>query len=428
MTAEEKMTVDERRKYLRTMKKRYVKAGRKKRGQLLDEMEAVTGMHRKSLLRLMNGSLERKRRCRQRGCTYGPQVDDALRVIADSLDNICPERLTPNLVWMAEHLARHGEMEVSQALLKQLGQISISTVGRRLKRTKQDQPRLPRRRSPRTGKLRQEIPMTRIPWDEQEPGHFEVDLVHHCGPLAEGEYVHTLQMIDIATGWSERRAVLGRSYLVMEDAFRHIVARLPFGVREIHPDNGSEFLNSHLIRFWNEAVKGVQLSRSRPCQKNDNRFVEQKNATLVRAFLGDDRLDTVAQTLAVNWLYDKMWRYYNLFQPVMRLKEKIVDPNADGHSTRIKRRFDDARTPFDRLCTTDAISQVHKAHLTALREQTNPRQLRQEIYALLDYIFSLPAAVPGQTEDVHQTLAVCSHSETQLPQFTLSDPQPAYVA
>jgi hypothetical protein len=427
MTAEDKMTVDERRKYLRTMKKRYVKASRKKRGQLLDEMEAVTGMHRKSLVRLMKGSLERKARCRQRGSTYGLQVDDALRVIADSLDNICAERLTPNLVWMAEHLTRHGEMEVTQGLLKQLGQISISTVGRRLKRIRQDRPRLPRRRSPRSRKFTQEIPMKRIPWDEQEPGHFEVDLVHHCGPIAEGEYVHTLQMIDIATGWSERRAVLGRSYLVMEDAFRHIVAGLPFAVREIHADNGSEFLNRHLIRFWKEDVKGVQLSRSRPYQKNDNRFVEQKNATLVRAFLGDDRLDTVAQTLALNWLYDKMWLYYNLFQPVMRLKEKLVIPNAEGQPTRVTRRFDDARTPFDRLCTTDAISQAHKAHLTALRDQVNPRQLRQEIYALLDYIFSLPGAVPGHTEDVHQTLASCSHSETQLPQFTLSDLHAAYV-
>jgi hypothetical protein len=214
----------------------------------------------------------------------------------------------------------------------------------------------------------------------------------------------------------------------MEDAFRYIVARLPFGVQEIHPDNGSEFLNYHLIRFWKEAVQGVQLSRSRPYQKNDNRFVEQKNATLVRAFLGDDRLDTVAQTLAVNWLYDKMWLYYNLFQPVMRLEEKIVVPIAEHQSTRMKRRFDDARTPFDRLCSTDAISQEHKAHLTALREQTNPRQLRQEIYALLDYIFSLPGAVPGHTEDVHQTLAVCSSSEIQLPQSILSDLHPAYVA
>lgn len=237
MITEDKMTVDERLKYLRRMKKRYVEAGRKEQGRLLDEMVAVTGMHRKSLTRLMNSRLKRKLRCRQRGRTYGPEVDDALRVIGESLDYICAERLTPNLVWMAEHLTTHGEMEITQPLLEQLGQISVSSVRRRLNRIRQDQPRLPRRGAPRTRKLSRDIPMKRISWDEQEPGHFEVDLVHHCGPSASGEYVHTLQMIDVATGWSERRAVLGRSYLVMEDAFRCILARLPFPVREIHSDN-----------------------------------------------------------------------------------------------------------------------------------------------------------------------------------------------
>ena len=422
MTAEEKMTVNERRKYLRTMKQRYVKAGRKGRAQLLDEMEAVTGMHRKSLVRLINGSLERKHRCRQRGRTYGSEVEDSLRVITESLDDICAERLTPNLVWMAKHLAAHGEMEVTQVLLEQLGQISISTVGRRLNRIRQDQPRLARRRAPRSRKLTQDIPMRRISWDEQDPGHFEADLVHHCGPSPSGEYVHTLQLIDVATGWSERRAVLGRSYLVMSDAFRCFLARLPFPVLEIHPDNGSEFLNDHLIRFWRKIIQGVQLSRSRPYHKNDNRFVEQKNATLVRAYLGFDRLDTVAQTLAVNQLYDKMWLYYNLFQPVIRLKEKVVIPAAAGQAARVKRRYDQARTPFDRLCATSAISQERQAQLVALRDQTNPRQLRREIYELIDHIFSLPAAVPGQTEDVHQTLTSYLNLETLSMQFTSTQP------
>lgn len=418
MTAEEKMTVDERRKYLGRMKKRYVKAGRKERGRLLDEMEAVTGLHRKSLIRLVSGSLERKPRCRQRGRIYGPGVDDALRVLVESFDDICPERLTPNLAWMAQHLANHGEMAVTSALLEQLGQISISTVGRRLRRIRQDQPRLARRGASRGRKLTRDIPMKRIAWDEKEPGHFEVDLVHHCGPSASGEYLHTLQMIDVATGWSERRAVLGRSYLVIQDAFDCILARLPFAVREIHPDNGPEFFNHHLLCFWNNIVKGVELSRSRPYRKNDNRFVEQKNATLVRAYLGYDRLDTVAHTLAVNQLYDKMWVYYNLFQPVIRLKEKLLQPAAQGQPTRVKRRYDQARTPFDRLCATNALSQERQALLKALREQTNPRQLRHEIYALIDYVFSLPGAIPGQTEDVHQTLATGFNSETIPVQFT----------
>jgi len=417
MSTEDKMTIDERRKYLRRVKKRYVQADRKEQGRLLDEMEAVTELHRKSLIRLMNGSLERKGRRRQRGRTYGPEVDDALRVIAESSDYVCAERLTPNLVWMANHLATHGELEVSPPLLEKLDQISVSTVGRTLARIGQDQPRLPRKDPRRARKVTRDIPMKRLPWDEQQPGYFEVDLVHHCGPSASGEYVHTLQMIDVATGWSERVAVLGRSYLVMEDAFRRILARLPFTVLEIHPDNGSEFFNYHLLRFWKDTVQGVKLSRSRPYKKNDNRFVEQKNATLVRTYLGYDRLDTVAQTLAVNQLYDKMWVYYNFFQPVMRLAEKIMIP-VEGQPARVKRRYDQARPPFHRLCATTAITQERREQLEALRDRTNPRRLRQEIYDFIDYIFSLPGAVQDKTEDVYQTLATRSSSEALPLHFT----------
>ena len=403
MSIEDRMTIDERRKYLRKMQERYLQADRKERGQLLDEMETVTELHRKSLIRLMKGSLARQPRRRQRSHTYGPEVDDALRVIAESTDYICAERLTPNLAWLAKHLAAHGELTVSAHLLEQLDRISVSTVERILTRLRQDEPRLPRRGPKRTNNLLRDVPMKRIPWQEQEPGHCEVDLVHHCGPSSSGEYVHTIQMIDVATAWSERLAVLGRSYLVMEDGFSRILARIPFSVQEFHPDNGSEFFNHHMLRFWYGQKPKPQLSRSRPYHKNDNRFVEQKNSTLVRAYLGYDRLDTVAQTLAVNQLYDKMWIYYNLFQPVMRLSEKTWI-QEEGQPSRVKRRFDKAATPFDRLCMTKAISQQRKQQLEALRDQTNPRQLRQEIYDLIDYIASLPCALPGVTEDVRKTL------------------------
>jgi len=420
MSTEDKMNIDERRKYLRTMKKRYVQARRQECGRLLDEMEAVTGLHRKSLIRLMNSNLERQPRQRQRSRTYGVEVDDALRVIAESLDYICAERLTPNLVWMAEHLARHGELETSPQLLGQLGCISVSTVGRRLARLRQDEPRLPRRGPKQANRLTRDIPMTRIPWDEQQPGHFETDLVHHSGPSASGEFVCTVQMIDVATSWSERVAVLGRSYLVMEDAFRRMLARLPFPVLEIHPDNGTEFFNHHLLRFWRDKVQGVSLSRSRPYHKNDNRFVEQKNDTLVRAYVGYERLDTVAQTLALNRLYDKMWVYYNLFQPVMRLTEKTVVPQ-EGQAARVKRRYAPARTPFDRLCATGAITPAHRQQLEALRDRTNPRRLRQEIYDAIDHLFSLPNALPGVPENVRHTLLTHSDADNgQNSLFTFS--------
>lgn len=403
--SEEKMNIDERRKYLRMMRKRYKGASRKGKGRLLDEMEAVTGLERKTLVRLMNGRLERKRRRRERGATYGPEVDDALRVIHESLDYICAERLTPNLGWMARHLAAHGELEVTPALLEQLERISISTVQRRLNRIRQDQPRLPRKRPrPRRPWLR-EIPMLRLPWNLSQPGYLEADLVHHCGSTAAGEYAYTLQTVDVATGWSERRAVLGRGYLVMEDAFLVILAHLPFSVIQIHPDNGSEFFNHHMLRFWGERVQGVSLSRTRPFFKNDNPRVEQKNSTLVRAYFGDARFDTVAQVITLNQLYDKMNLFYNFFQPVLHLVEKTVVHNKDGQSTRILRRYDEARTPLDRLCATDAILPQHRDLLLNLRDSINPRRLRQEIYNALDYLFSLPGATPGIVEDVHLTLA-----------------------
>ena len=402
MSIEDEMNIDERRKYLHKMKKRYSKASRKEKGKLLDEMEVVIGMDRKALIRLLNGNLQRKPRRKQRGRYYGPEVDDALRVIDESFDYICAERLTPNLVWMAHHLDAHGELRATPTLLEQLGQISTSTVRRRQCLIRRDIPRLPRKK-PRGRKLTQDIPMLRLPWTLSEPGHLETDLVHHCGLSASGEYMCTLQMIDVLTGWSERVAVLGRGYLVMEDGFRRILIRLPFPVLEIHPDNGSEFLNHHMLRFWGEIVQNVTISRSRPFNKNDNPRVEQKNSTLVRAYLGEDRLDSVIQVLATNELYDKMWVYYNLFQPVMHLAEKEV-VQENGRPYRVKRRYDQACTPFGRLCKTDAILPEHQEQLEALRDQTNPRRLRQEIYDDIERIFALPGAAPGTTENVYLTL------------------------
>jgi hypothetical protein len=407
MPSEEKMPINERFQYLRRAQKQYLRSGRRERTQLLDHMQHITGLNRKTLIRHMNSKIERKRRQRQRGKTYGAKVDDALRVISESLDHICPERLTPQLVAMAKHLAAHGELEVSAELLGKLESISISTVRRRVKKFAHlQQWRLPRRQGPRQfNPLTRDIPMKRIPWDEQVPGHFEIDLVHHSGPSSSGQYVHTVQMIDVTTGWSERAAVLGRSQLVMEDAFLRFVARLPFKVLELHPDNGSEFFNHHLLRLWKDIVKGVKISRSRPFHKNDNRFVEQKNATLVRAYLGDARFDTVGQTRLLNRLYDKMWLYYNFFQPVLRMIEKTV-LSAPGQAYRVRRHYGPAQTPFQRLCATGVLPDARRQRLEDLRDRTNPRRLRCEIYEMLDQLFSLPGAKPNTTEDVYQTLTM----------------------
>ncbi len=150
-----------------------------------------------------------------------------------------------------------------------------------------------------------------------------------------------------------------------------------------------EFFNAHLVRFWKEKVRGVHLSRSRPYQKNDNRHVEQKNDTLVREYFGDLRLDTPEQVAAANALYERMWIYYNLFQPVMHLSAKTVQGD------KVRRKWDTAQTPYQRLLATGVLSQERQAHLQALYEQTNPLRLRQEIYAGLAALWETRVAHRG---------------------------------
>lgn len=401
MAETDPMTINERRKYLHKMRGRYWQVSNKaKRGELLDEMEAVTGLHRKSLLRLINGKLARKPRRKQRGKKYGMEVDAAVSKIAQGLDYPCAERLQPNLVWMAEHLQAHNELSLNVELRAQLEKISVSSLRRRLPAVKYATQRIAHRKGlPRqTFAQKQSIPMRRIDWGERRPGHFETDLVHHCGISADGQYIHSLQIIDVATGWSECVAVLGRSYLVMQDGFERIASRLPFEIHEIHPDNGAEFLNDHLIRYWKSKVKQVQLSRSRPFHKNDNRFVEENNSSLVRAYVGYARLDTVAQTMSLNQLYDKLWLYHNFFQPVMRLSEK------QWQGQKLKRIYDDALPPFDRLCKTNVLSLAKQQELKIFRQATNPLSLRQEIQNLIDQLYALPCAKEGIIENVRLSL------------------------
>jgi hypothetical protein len=378
MATDEAMTINERRKYLTKMHARYQHATRRQRGQLLTEMEVITGMHRKSLNRLMaQPSLRRTPRRTQRGSVYGTPVRQVVATVWESLDCICAERLTPQLLPTAQHLARFGELTLTPDLAVLLAQISTSTVTRMLAGLPRTLPRLPRKGPREANRLLRAVPMGRIPWQTTTPGWFEVDLVHHSGESTTGEYVHTLQLIDVATGWSERTAVLGRGQAAMQAGFERVIDRLPFAIKHLHPDNGGEFFNDHLVRFFGAAITGLTLSRSRPYEKDDNRFVEQKNDTLVRAYLGHRRLDTAAQRDRLDALYAEMGVYYNLFQPVLHLVAKEV---IDG---KVKRKWDEAMTPYQRLVAAGVLTPTVAAGLATLHAATNPRRLRQEIYEAL---------------------------------------------
>jgi hypothetical protein len=397
---EKNMCINQRYDYLAIQYNRYIVADRQERGRLLDEMEAITGLDRKTLTRLMRQRPRRRPRQQQRSRTYGAAVQDAIHLIAKALDYPCPERLKPMLPMMFDHLVKHEHLQRTAGLREQLEAVSISTVGRIRRRREQDEPSLRRRRtSSSVNEVQAQIPIRRIPWDITEPGHFEVDLVHHSGPSAAGDFICTLQMVDVYTGWVEPAAILGRSFRVARDGLQRCLARLPFAVREIHSDNGPEFMNHHLLRFWRTHYPQVDLSRIRPYKKQDNRFVEHRNGALVRALLGRDRLDTVAQTILLNHIYDRVQLYHNLFQPVMRQTDKSYQQG------RTIRKHEDVRTPFQRLCAAGVLTEPRQQELQELFETTDPLALREEIQQLIDQLFRLPCAESGHSEDIFQTLA-----------------------
>ena len=389
MPSDEKMSVDERRKYLKLVAPRYVKASRAERSKLLTEMREVTGLHRKSLLRLMHmPGLERApRRRRFRRRRYGAAVVEVVQVVWESLDYVCAERLTPALLPTARQLAQWEELVLTLEVEAALRTISRATVQRLLQHFQQDTPKLPRRKPQPPNRLLRDVPMERLWWATSTPGSFEADLVHHCGPVAAGDYIHSLQLVDIATGWSERVAVFGRSQAAMVEAFGRVRARLPFSINHLHPDNGSEFFNDHLIRYFGEEITGLRLSRSRPYRKNDNRFVEQKNATLVRAYTGYERLDSRRQCAALDNLYDLLWVYNNLFQPVLHLVGKEV---VDG---KLHRKWDQAQTPYQRLLASGVLSPKQEVRLASLYTGTNPRQLRKAIYQAVEQLWEHPESL-----------------------------------
>ena len=390
--AEEEMTINAQFEYLRVMQAKYrMAADRKTKSELLDQMESVTHLGRKYLIALMNGPpLRRRKRCRERQRVYDDEVTQAIEGVADALDWICAERLQPTLRQTAERLIAFGEMEATSVVLDKLERISIATVGRILRHIRPRE-RLPRAYPGRRAETsaQQAVPISIIPWDEPEPGHFEVDLVHHGTSDADGKRVCTIQFIDVLTGWSERFAIMGLVFPAIWGALQSFVRRCPIPARELHFDNGGEFINFALIAYFGKELVHTAQTRGRPGHHNDNRFVEQKNSSLVRAYLGSLPLHTSAQRRALDQLYEDMWLYYNFFQPVLRQTERTAVRGPDG-VIRIRRKQDRARTPLERLLSAKPpISRETRERLLKLYNQTNPLALKRSIHAQIKTLIAM---------------------------------------
>lgn len=366
---------------LSNYRKRYHKADRQGRSTLLDEFHAQTGYHRKYAIVLLGRfpeELKAEGPRRRRGVSYGPEVVRALEKVWASAGfpwSVRLKAMMPQWIpWARLHLPRLTP-QVEQALLK----MSPRQMDRLLADKKSHhKKRLYGHTKP--GKLlKSQIPIRTDNWDVTTPGYLEIDLVVHCGPSASGEFICSFNMTDICTGWTETRAVMGKGETGIVAALEEVRLGLPFALLAIDSDNGSEFINRHLVR-WCQKHK-ITFTRSRPYKKNDNAHIEQKNWTHVRRLLGWDRYDTAEQCAMMNALYrDELPYMQNLFQPCVKLVEKI------RVGSKIRRRYDEALTPIDRLAKTyDKKSMPLRVQkLLAMRENLDPFELSRKIDSALE--------------------------------------------
>ena len=387
------MTRASLREYAAVQRLRYQQATRAEKHELLNEIVAVTGLHRKAAIRL----LARPPRPRSqpgaggRPRIYGPEVAGAAAVLWQASGRIGAHRLQPFIPELLERLVVWGELTVSPPVEKLLRQISRPTLARVLEPARAQYPRRGATITHPGHLLRQEIPVrTFTDWDDARPGFLEIDLVAHCGSSTRGFYLCTLCAVDITTAWVELDAVWGKNQERVGSAVHRVRERLPVPLVGLDSDNGSEFINRHL---WTWCQRfGITFTRSRAWKKNDSAHVEQKNGAIVRHLIGYDRFVSKAAFTQLQRVYEVVRRHINFFQPV----QKLVTKTRSG--ARTHRVYDRAQTPYQRLCAAGVLPPAQHAKLERLYQTLNPLQLRRDLDAALDRLWPLAAPDPHRAE------------------------------
>jgi hypothetical protein len=380
------------------MYERYRKAEARRRRGLLDEFCLTTGYNRKYAIRLLNGPPPGQQRVRQRRGRkprYGKQVVSILMAVWEAAGypwSVRLKALLPGWVpWIRKRYRLNQETE------KQLLAISARQMDRRLAGRKREQKRRIYGRTKPGTLLKHHIPVKTDSWNVKTPGFAEIDLVSHSGDSAEGEFAHTLNLTDIDSGWTESRALLGKSQMAVQAALDEIRAGLPFPLLGVDSDNGSEFINWHLKRWCDQ--QQIQFTRGRPYKKDDNAHIEQKNWTHVRKLLGWERYDSRAAVEAINEVYRQELRLWmNLYLPSVKLVKKI------RVGSRVRRIYSPAQTPFERVVAAASRRSTQVAELEQLRSSLDPFELSASIERKLERVYALanrrlsPKATAGTCE------------------------------
>jgi len=375
------MDMHSRNQYLKVLQERYFMAKTKKeKSSVLNEYCQNTGQTRKYAIRKINSSFSSTPRKRRKKHIYDGHVRTALVKLWEIFDYPCGQRLEPMLKREVNRLRKFGELLIPDEVAEKLKKISPKTIDRALKHQKEVMHLKRKHHRGSNPLIYQKVPIKAGGWDRSLVGQVQIDLVEHCGQSASGLFINSVSCAEIATGWWEGEAVMGKGQERTFNALTNIRKRAPFSWLQMHSDNDKAFINYHLVRYAEE--EGIGFSRSRRYKKNDNCFVEQKNSTYVRATFGHLRYDTDKENEIINSLYRNELRLYkNFFQPVMKLKEKI---RIKG---KIHRKYDVPKTPCERLMESGQISEETKKELQDIYQSLNPAQLKRKIDKKIHKLF-----------------------------------------
>jgi hypothetical protein len=382
------MSPQSKKEYIEAIHLRYKNASRQEKTVILDEFCVTYRCHRKHAIRVLNKfkrftKPKSKKKRGKRPVYQDEEIRNPLKKIWLASNLPCSKRLKVILpLWLPGYIAIFGDLSLkaTNALLN----ISPATIDRILNHVRSHYKTKGRSTTKPGTLLRKQIPVKTNQWDESRPGFLEADTVAHCGDSLSGMFVYTINLVDIATGWTEQRAVWGKGEKGVLEQIKHIEKILPFPLLGFDSDNGSEFLNYHLQRHFAKRKRPIQFTRSRAYHKDDNAHIEQKNWTHIRQWLGYERLHNPRVVSLLNNLYVKEWRlFHNFFCPSVKLiaKERI--------GSKTIKRHDPPQTPYQRIMLSPYIQDSLKLSLSEQLEILNPFMLRKSIDQKLKRIFTL---------------------------------------
>ncbi len=365
---------------IRSYRKRYRKATKREKTQIISQIVDATGYCRKHVIRALNRDLEVPKRIRRRKSSRYAHLYNTLRKVWAAGNFVCGKRLQPFLPELVRSLKRHKEIRISKEDETLLLSASAASIDRLLAPARREMSLKGRSTTKPGTLLKSQIPIrTFADWDDNRPGFLEIDLVAHCGDTTAGEYINTLSMTDVATGWTVCAAFMGRSERFCVQAIEQTKPSFPFQVLGVDSDNGSEFINAHLKRYCER--NSITFTRGRANKKNDSCYIEQKNWDVVRKMIGYARLDTHEQLDTLRRIHNLMALYQNYFQPSRKLLKK------QRIGARVRKTYDTAQTPAQRLLSRKDTPAPTKKLLRSTFRDLNPAQLLRTINDLISALY-----------------------------------------